>query len=685
MKRFLALLIALGGMIPRVYAELASVPSSTPHTLATNQLAPCTPSGHPSNPLLPILSILKKEMANFKSIEYKKERTDNCLPSILFIRSETSDDFTEKFINAYVGNYVGRDVSNIKECPTGNTPCCWDEQNTNVRCITDSNTNPRSHNSQKFMYGTRALIAISHEIAKNSFVVKDTATDLGNHKVPGDTIIFMWSRLVTLGKDNARYVVFTKLDADLMTRVSTVVSQLMPTIRAASNLAYPGSSSVVCTGSGTRPVPYDQTKVRNSVRISTGTNSNVRRPRAIEYPFTLSIDSGKADGLDFTAITSLARLEPPIGGSNQSLIEYATKMKSTDSIPFPCYGNALRDLLFDNASIRFFNTSESAVFSASLIYLTGIVAEVTRKSTSFKRIFDDFANDARFWMNPQQELNRSILSLSKRNTKALAPSKSAKITSGKNCPALCKQKDPACLLVELKDERRYAGLKGLYTELFSPLPFEISQQRLGELFGPDASAKSRTSIFAREGQLVNSGGQVSVTVDVQNLMNVRMEFPVIFESEIRQSGASKVVDLQFVDRSRAARFKFSNDTFDLRFGGALVSITAGPEDAILETENGCLELPYQSGPDGNFRERMSALGKSLGYSMAPRIMNTLRTMNSSCDISSGPTGDGMCSCKSCTNLECCTIPFRDCCYIYEWSSERGVCDPSDQVACNCSY
>lgn len=188
--------------------------------------------------------------------------------------------------------------------------------------------------------------------------------------------------------------------------------------------------------------------------------------------------------------------------------------------------------------------------------------------------------------------------------------------------------------MELADEQRYKGLKGLYADSMGVRPHVITQARLKELFGEHASSKERTDIHLTDTSVLNSGSiPVYISLQVNNLFQVRMDFPVFIEGDVEKFDGHEM-NLIFRDEGKSPRITFSDEIFNNRYGGVLRSVAVESSNTYFETSNGCLQLPYQKSTKAEFDLRTARVSKDVLGIDVNKLLD-LRATSVSCSVGTG--------------------------------------------------
>lgn len=639
----------------------------------------CTPNSEPRNGILTVWSVLKTDMSGLSSTDIPAHGTTDCLPSIAVMPNVPSANLE---LSKYLGAFAYSMVRDGTPPPAEYNPSrpygdCSDFKTTNIDCLTRFNLQPSASPADKLLIGLSSLGPLAHEIAFYSTIAPMSDIQSGLYKFDGDKLILLWPYKFNHPSGKPHLLV-TRLDGSLIHKLATAAKYLLPTFRAAYNKPFPGPLSYSCSTGGFAPQLLTISDLDPAVRIGAGEEIKLWGPAGATYESNVFVGINR-DGATGVGVEN-SRADP-IGGANKSLLDFSKAIKVSGTTVFPCYGAKFTDVLGDPAKVRFLNSKDPSQFFIGLTYLNGVLANFAGPSQTFFK--------TRKSADDRPEATRGKAAALDRRKPTKADEASFRLPN-RNCPMLCADESPDCLLVELRDEQRYAGLRKLFSDASRPLPWEITQERLGQLFGEAARSPYRTAIGANNSQISNGGDPVTAKIDVLPGFEARMDFPIYIHGDITTSRQEVIV--RFNNILATPKVSFSNPFFDRKYGGELKSARAVNERTVIETTRGCLELPHQPSSDLHFKKRTSSIANVARSRNITRLLDALRTQKTTCEIGlEVPPPNGTCRCKSCATLLCCSDPYGDpnkpgsCCSVNEWQADKhGRCNYQDHDECSCN-
>ncbi|MCG7925265.1 MAG: hypothetical protein JAY67_06925 [Candidatus Thiodiazotropha taylori] len=630
----------------------------------------CEPEKRADSDILLTWSLINEGFSTLLSIDVPRERTDNCLTSkVLFPAFPLPDSF-KYFGGAVVGGKHDYSQQPQKVCGHDDWEkggsCCM--ENPHLDCINKWNLKADDGYAKKATTSLVALQAIGSELSP--FAQTIYWKDLATQSLAGDTLYLAFPGWYLPKADRAS-LLLVELNHESINKLAAIIGKLMPTLRIAKRHSKPFEQDFICDLSGTRQgkVPDNLPPDYHELVISTGVDAELRKPVGVTspYPFSVGLQANKFR----TWISPIHLNNPPVGGKNDDLVQFSNKVIDGEILPFSCHGDAFSRLLGNRPATRMLNSMESSTFLFNILYLC----------STWDVFFPSF--------NATEDSKAVVANLERDLEKGRADTSRVPPAS---CWANCQNSDPNCLLVEFRGADRSGDLKRLYQEVSQPLPFEITPERLAEIFGHqgDESFELRgTTKFDDQGEMRNRGFASYLKVPVADSFEVRLD--VLTDLKGRLSSEGNRIDVSFPVAADSARISFSNEILDDWYGGYVRLVQSDNKRMIFTTTNGCLEVPYQPTEDIKyFKRQYDALGAIFETNSLKRIAESLRMFSSDSDsdkdydFGSG-NGTKECSCTSCSTQWGCITGQG--CSTEKWTIDEDAgetCDPSGKVFCNCS-
>ncbi len=633
----------------------------------------CIPQEKPTNNILPIFDIIKEELAELSQIVISADRTNNCLPSLVNTPKPDTSAITEdiKNLGALIIHFLGDKVSPISACSSENLfGCCVDLNNTHAECLISQNINPSSSPMMKLSAKLQSFTVIGRELSRTSFIIKKS--DLKAHKFDGDELFFAWPHLYKNGE--VEYILFTRLTPELVNNLSATINLLAPTLKVAFNKSITGSSGYECTSNGIFARQKPNLTKEASLSIGTGTDADILRPDGKNYPSSISISSGKSGETDSSYIEMKVSNAQPIGGDNKSLFEFAGKLKNFDLKPLECYGDGFSKIFSNESLLRNFNTLDASVFFFGFLYLNGAYREYLAPVTQMASIS----------IGASEQVKASNKTIANTNQMDFSPQN--------NCQVLCDNKDPKCILIDIRDEIHYSAYRKLYEEIDKPIPFYITQDKLQEIFSWDESPDFRGPIIFSDEGVTNKGELAHTIKDINDLKRVIIDYPEDMASTYNK--VASVINgnsylFEFTDRCKAPFVSFyephSNkidQIYDSRWGGDIRRIIVDIKRIIIETKN-CIEIPLQESDIVTYNERMSLLANDLKFQEIGLLKSDIEIQEIGLLTSatcSGPQWGGKTPHVGCSNgkFKCSCDSYDACCF----NNQSCSCDKDGYPTCH---
>ncbi len=350
-------------------------------------VAPTFATSRPTNPLFPMLFLLKQLYPNLEISS--TDRTGGPLSMVVAFNTPLKLQALSGLVASYTraGN-----LQDPPACPDAQIAdpfaplhCCFTGTNSIVTgisadCLTKfqwSGLDPIGQGLMKYGLDLGTLFALAREISRSSFAL-DIDWLKATNEMPPDQLVYIWLDR----KLDDRHYLATRVDADLAARISLTLHMLLPRFYEAAGMSEQPQDAFLCDENGLTPADISRVSIVEPIKVSLGSNVDLVAPAALKGSYGASVfvyATGSGTGIRFEEKTS-----PAIVGSDSSWMSFARGMEPGHNY-FPCLdprGGISRLFSKNPEMARPINSPEASSFLFFGMYLAGAYDEIQRAAST---------------------------------------------------------------------------------------------------------------------------------------------------------------------------------------------------------------------------------------------------------------------------------------------------------------